>query len=259
MRFVICLSVLSLLLVCLGQANVDPETAVGIWLFDKEKVDTVEDLSGKGNDGVVKNFPEWIDGKFGKAVKFANSGQLIEIPLSDSLNFGKDKSFTVVVWFNFTSSPDWSRIVRDRNPSPWGSGNAGWELQTQGLRIHWSLDDKAGHHVKTTYENAGNGEWRHTAMIVDRGEKKMTSYLDGENEKSVNIENIGSVTVVPTVVIGGGITGAVDEIGIFNVPLSADDVKEIMDKGLREVLFATPVSPGDKLTVTWGEVKRGIW
>ena len=255
MRFIVCVGVLSLFLTCIGEAKIDPETAVAIWLFDKEKADTITDLSGKGNDGVVRNFPEWIDGVFGKAVKFANSGQLIEVPLSDSLNFGKDKSFTVVVWFNFTSSPNWSRIVRDRNPSPWGSGNAGWELQTQGVKIHWSLDDKAGNHVKTTYENAGTGEWRHTAMVVDRAEKKMTSYLDGENEKSVNIENIGSVTVVPTVIIGGGIVGAVDEVGIFNVPLSADEVKEIMNRGLHEVLLGAAVSPRSKLATTWGQIK----
>ena len=84
----------------------------------------------------------------------------------------------------------------------------------------------------------------------------MTSYLDGENEKSVNIENIGSVTVVPSVVIGGGIVGAVDEVGIFNVPLSAEDVVDIMNRGLHEVLFGAAVSPNDKLAVTWGEIKK---
>ena len=85
-------------------------------------------------------------------------------------------------------------------------------------------------------------------MIVDRG----------ENEKSVNIENIGSVTVVPTVIIGGGIVGAVDEVGIFNVPLSVEDVVDIMNRGLHEMLFGAAVSPHDKLTTMWGKVKGEV-
>ena len=253
---IVCISitVIGLLFTNLGEARVDPETAVGVWLFDKAKVDTVEDMSGKGNDGIVKSPPKWIDGKFDKAVEFAASGQKIEVLDSDSLNFGEE-SFSVVVWFNFKASPDWSRLVRERTPSPWGSGNLGWELQTQGVQIHWSLDDRAGNHQKTTYANGGTGEWRHTAMIVDRDEKKLITYLDGADEKSVGIANIGDVTDVQPVTIGGGITGALDEIGIFNVVLTVDDVVDIMNIGLPEVLGGTAVSPLAKLATTWGRMK----
>lgn len=256
LRLIICMSiiVISLIFTCLGFARVDPETAVGIWLFDEEKVDTVKDLSGSGNDGIVRNPPKWIDGKFGKAVEFAGSAQSIEVPDVDILNF-EEKSFSVVVWFNFSTPQDWNRLVRERNPSPWGSGNYGWELQTQGTQIHWSLDDRAGHHKKTTYANAGNGKWRHTAMIVDRDEKKLITYLDGGNEKSVGIPDIKSVTGALPVVIGGGVTGAIDEVGIFNVVLTVDDVVDIMNLGLSEVLGGAAVWPSAKLATTWGRLK----
>ena len=249
-----CMSIITigLLVTHFGEARVDPETAVGVWLFDKDKVDEVEDISGKGNNAVVTSPPKWIDGKFGRAVEFAASGQKMEVPDSDSLNF-EEESFSVVVWFNFKASPDWSRIVRERTPSPWSSGNLGWELQTQGLQIHWSLDDKAGNHKRTTYPDGGNGDWRHTAMIVDRDEQKMTTYLDGE-EKSVDIANIEAVTDVQPVTIGGGITGGIDEFGIFNVVLSADDVTDIMKLGLPEMLVHA-VSPSAKLATTWGRMK----
>ncbi|MFQ6043984.1 MAG: LamG-like jellyroll fold domain-containing protein [Candidatus Poribacteria bacterium] len=253
---IVCMSIIfiSLIFTYFVEARVDPETAVGVWLFDKPKVDTVEDISGKGNDGIVKSPPKWIDGKFGKAVEFAGSGQKIEVPDSDSLNFGQE-SFSVVVWFNFKASPNWSRLVRERTPSPWGSGNLGWELQTQGVQIHWSLDDKAGHHKRTTYANAGNGEWRHTAMIVNRDKKKLITYLDGGDEKSVDIADIESVTGILPVVIGGGVTGAIDEVGIFNVVLTVDDVVDVMKLGLSEVLGGAAVSPFAKLATTWGRMK----
>jgi len=257
-RFIIvCISitVIGLLFTHYIEARVDPDTAVGVWLFDKEKVDEVEDISEKGNNAVVTSPPKWIDGKFDKAVEFSGSGQKMEVPDSDSLNFGQE-SFSVVVWFNFKTAQDWNRLVRERNPSPWGSGNLGWELQTQGLQIHWSLDDKAGHHKRTTYADGGNGDWRHTAMIVDREEKKMITYLDGE-EKSVDIADIEDVTDVQPVTIGGGITGALDEIGIFNVVLTVDDVTDIMKLGLTEVLGGAAVSPSAKLATTWGRVRSG--
>jgi hypothetical protein len=252
---ILCISIISLSFIHLGEARIDPETAVGVWLFDEEKVDTVKDISGKGNDGIVRNPPKWIDGKFGKAVEFIGSAQLIEVPDTDILNFGEDRNFSVVVWFKFSTPQNWNRLVRERNPSPWGSGNYGWELQTQGTRIHWSLDDKAGHHKRTTYENAGNGEWRHTAMIVNRDEKKLITYLDGGNEKSVDIAEIESVTGTLPVIIGGGVMGAIDEVGIFDVALSMDDVVEIMNLGLSEVLKGLAVSPSAKLTTTWGQLK----
>jgi hypothetical protein len=145
--------------------------------------------------------------------------------------------------------------VRERNPGPWGAGNGGWELQTQGTQLHWSLDDTAGNHKKTTYANAGNGEWRHTAMIVNREEEKMTTYLDGENEQSADIPEIKSVTSAIPVTIGGGVTGVVDEVGIFNVALNADEVLDIMNKGLSEILGGAAVSPFDRLATTWGKIK----
>ena len=254
---IVCISiaVVSMFFAHFSEARIDPETAVGVWLFDKAKVDTVEDMSGKGNDGIVKSPPKWIDGKFDKAVEFAASGQKIEVLDSDSLNFGEE-SFSVVVWFNFKASPDWSRLVRERTPSPWGSGNLGWELQTQGVQIHWSLDDKAGNHQRTTYANGGNGEWRHTAMIVDRDKNKLITYLDGEDEKSVDISAIQEVTDIQPVTIGAGITGALDEIGIFNVVLTVDDVVDIMKLGLTEVLGGAAVSPLDRLATTWGRMKN---
>jgi len=46
--------------------------------------------------------------------------------------------------------------------------------------------------------------------------------------------------------------GAIDEVAIFNVALSEDEIKEIMTKGLTGM---TAVSPGGKLPVAWGAIK----
>lgn len=253
----VCISVVAISLMFAGQgfARIDPEAIVGLWLFEEGKGNMAEDSSGNGHDGTIMGAPKWMEGKFGEAMNFAG-GESIAVPDNESLNFGTD-SFSVVMWFNFSSPQDWNRLLRERNPSPWGSGNYGWEIQTQGLQIHWSLDDTKGNHQKTTYPDVGDGEWHHTAMIVDRDKKLLITYMDGENERTINIANIGSVTYTLPITFGGGYAGAIDDVGIFKGVLDLDDVVDIMNNGLSEALkTGAAVSPSSKLTNTWGGIKN---
>jgi hypothetical protein len=50
--------------------------------------------------------------------------------------------------------------------------------------------------------------------------------------------------------------GIIDDVGIFSKALSADDIKNIMNRGLDEALGLTAVFPSGKLTVTWGDIKQ---
>ena len=59
----------SLIAVHISTAEIDFESAVGIWLFDEGKGGVAGDSSGEGNDGEVVKAP-WVDGKFGKALDF---------------------------------------------------------------------------------------------------------------------------------------------------------------------------------------------
>jgi hypothetical protein len=46
--------------------------------------------------------------------------------------------------------------------------------------------------------------------------------------------------------------GFVDEVAIFNVVLSENDIKSIMMEGLK---LDAAISTAGKLTVTWGQIK----
>ena len=58
--------------------------------------------------------------------------------------------------------------------------------------------------------------------------------------------------------LGGGkiwpFMGIIDDVGIFSKALSADDIKNIMNKGLSSTLAV--VSLSGKLTTTWAEIKK---
>jgi len=244
--------VVSLLVVCFAHAAIVPESMVAAWLFDEDEGNVIKDFSGNGHEGNIAGAVSWIDGKFGEAIEFA--GGSINVPDHDSLNFD-DESFTVVMWFNFDEAQDWNRLLRERNPGAWGAGSPGWEIQTQALQIHWSLDDEAGNHQKTSYPDMGNGEWHHTAMIVNREDEMLVSYMDGDGMKTVNIANIGSVTGSLPITFGGGYRGLIDESAIFNVVLEQEDVVDIMNLGLSEAVKPEAVSPSAKLATTWGQVR----
>ena len=47
--------------------------------------------------------------------------------------------------------------------------------------------------------------------------------------------------------------GIIDDVGLFNIALSEDEINTIMNHGLEE---AAAVEPINKLTTTWGNLKR---
>jgi hypothetical protein len=79
---------------------------VGIWLFDEGSGDIARDSSGKGNDATLVNSPAWVDGKFGKALKF--NGQDTCVQTGQKLLDGLEE-FTIVTWIN-TDNLTGSRI-----------------------------------------------------------------------------------------------------------------------------------------------------
>ena len=245
-------AIASLFVVCFAHGEIVPESMVAAWLLDEGEGNVIKDRSGNGHQGSIAGAFNWIDGKFGKAIKF--SGGSITIPDHESLNFGEE-SFTVVIWFKFDEAQDWNRLLRERSPAPWGGGNPGWEIQTQGLQIHWSLDDEGGNHLKTSYADVGNGEWHHTAMIVNREDEMLVSYMDGAGKMTANITFMDSVTGSLPVTFGGGYRGSIDESALFNVALKEEDIVFIMNVGLLEIVRSFAVSPSAKLATTWGRVK----
>lgn len=49
--------------------------------------------------------------------------------------------------------------------------------------------------------------------------------------------------------------GIIDEVAIFNVALTEDEINTIINEGLGKTLGIAAVSPKDKLTTRWGDIK----
>ena len=80
-------------------AQIKVEDTVGIWLFDEGRGKNAKEMAGKGLDGELINGPQWVNGKFGKAIQFDGQSRYVEV--NDPLNVGEfGTSHSISVWVN---------------------------------------------------------------------------------------------------------------------------------------------------------------
>ena len=94
--FALLLSVVSM---AMGQAE---EFLVGYWPFDEGTGKEAKDASGNGHDGDLIDDPQWVQGKFDKALDFGGTGSYVLVPDDDELDI--TAAITIMCWFNLNES-----------------------------------------------------------------------------------------------------------------------------------------------------------
>ncbi|MDE0397644.1 MAG: LamG domain-containing protein [Candidatus Poribacteria bacterium] len=233
-------------------AEVDPETAVGVWLFDEGAGNETKDASGNDHDGTI-NGAKWKDGKFGKALEF-DGGQWVSIESTPELQVGEE--LTMMAWFFATDIGDWRQLIAKSDEyllriDPPQEGNrmssfvkpgGSWEPRASAN----VPDEDTWIHFAATYDSNAKNE--HLVVYVN-GERAGVSTRPGDIAVTANAVEIGRW--------GGGsyFVGIIDEAAIFNTVLSEDDLKAIADNGLAKVLGGLAVAPTNKLATTWATLK----
>lgn len=244
-------------------AVIDPGTVAAMWLFDREG-DVAKDSSENGYDGTLVDEPKWTQGKFGKALELDG--------VDDYVNCGNvlinTESFSVFAWIEGESG-DNKWIVSKHDSA---KGERSWVIGLEGTgrsTIHATVmetGDAAAYKNYYGSEVVADGSWHHIGFTWNSGEFKV--YSDGVEDKSVkknrddNFKSLNNYDDVDLLIgnhmYGAGprandwFEGTVDEVIIFNVALSPDDVKSLMNGAERSVLA---VSPEGKLTEVWGAIK----
>ena len=73
----------------------------GLWLMNEGTGNIVQDLSGNGNVGTLAGGPVWEGGKFGSAIKFDGSDDVLDFPTITSIPAGP---VSFVGWVKVTST-----------------------------------------------------------------------------------------------------------------------------------------------------------
>jgi hypothetical protein len=222
------------------------EHLVGLYFFDDRTADEVIDSSGNDNHGTMMGGVKRVDGIFEGGLEFNGSDAFVEIPNSDSLAL--TDGLTIAMWIYLKSYST--------------AGGTGVTKETSykaGTRDHKKMMVRATTAGGAWADNSVDGktevpleEWHHIAATYDAASGDAIVYVDGKEDAEGSFS--GEITPNTSVVwIGRGnapyFDGVYDEVAIWNVALSPDEILEAMN-----ALHA--VEPVGKLASTWGEMKK---
>ena len=253
---IICLAIIVISLAFTVQiaAEIDFETARGIWLLDEGKGDKINDISGNENHGELQG-GKWIKGPDGPALSLNGVNDRVIIPDSDSLYL--EKAWTVTSWVFVNKSENGYGHILGKRPANGtvanyafrtSSNGTGWEayFARDGWKGAWgqgNVKKDVWLYMTATYDA------KDTIKIYENGVEIGSAGGMGkpgpQNDTDVNIGGWTNNT-------SETLDGMLYEVALFDVALEADDINDLMENGL---LTLMPVEPSEKLTTTWADIK----
>jgi hypothetical protein len=241
-------------------ANIDPKTCVGAWLFDENDGNVAIDSSGNKNDGTIMNGPKWVDGKFVKALSFDGVDDYINLPSATFTNW-EGLTLSAWVWLNFLPNE-----LVSAYDEVFGSLQDFYDMYgdkaNNELRVKVTTTVSAERPGIPTAQLKKN-QWLHIAGIFDSVAGQMKVYMDGKLIDTHNLTGKVNGTQFSSIGAQGGPNGPfdgfhnglIDDVALFNVALSDQDLQTLMNKGLKESLGIAAVVLSGKLTATWADIK----
>lgn len=246
-----------LLVILPGSADIDPENIMGMWLFDEGKGGVATDSSEQGNDGEIHG-AKWVDGKFGKALEFDGVDNWVEVPHSQTVGFKAGTSFTITLHFKGTKV---AGALVGKNYEDTSQALPWYLLWNGGAdnKVTLYLRDSASTSFQANgTSEIGDDKWHFIVARADTSTGKSSIWIDGKMEAEADFnEKDGYGTSEGVFHIGRHYdrytAGIIDDVALFNVALTEDDMDAIMDNGVET---AAAVEPVNKLATTWGRIKR---
>jgi hypothetical protein len=228
----------------------DPRT-IALWTIDVGGGQTVNNMVNSDLDGVFGNSTEedihdpiWVEQHEAKVGRYAlkfDTEDFVEIPDSPTINFGKDDSFVVEIWFKTTSNNEMRIITkRDDMNTPY----SGYTLGLNNGKVFLYLQDDQNNYVMvTTPELYNDGVWHHISAVRNTSKNMVSITMDGA-EVVNTIDPTSDLTNQQNLIIGAtksySYSGLLDDIIIAsdqppygNYKLGGNYLSRIFDTGSR--------------------------
>ena len=198
-----------------------------------------------------------MNGRFGKALEFDGTDDWVSVPHSKNLGFAFGKSFTITVHYK-GSKVGGSLVGKNYEDKsqvlPW------YLLWNDGSspKVTLYLRDEGGASFRDDGTSVvSDDKWHFVAAVVDASKGKSSIWIDGKKEAEADFNKKSGYGTSEGVVAGRHYDrytkGIIDDVGLFNVALTAGDIKTVMNEGLEVSLAVSPLS---KLAITWGEIRK---
>ncbi len=212
---------------------------------------TATDQTGNGHDGTLLGGPVWVDASppmdFGSALDLDGVDDFVFLPDADIYDFARDQNFTVEFWVK----PDTLQLETDQNDNDivekWtGSGGYPFVIRyvnqegSNNGRIRFGRYDGTNNPAALSSTRINDGEYHHVAAVKDGD--MLHLYIDGVLERSVTDTTTGTTSNNSGLYIGrrgqaqpfsNYFAGSVDELRIWNVARSPEEINSKMNQPLR--------------------------
>ena len=187
------------------------------WELDEGDGLTITDKSGE-NVGTIKGGVKWTEGVHGSALEFDGTGY-VDLGHKDLKG-----NWTATMWVNRQTAPG------DSTNTVLLSGVEGEIKLEQWKNTHKVGITKFGVDDYSFNYSAPVGEWVHLAFVSDGTGTSL--YVNGEFVQKLNVTIKGPATRIGAnaksdLADTGNMTGALDEVRIFERVLTADEIKDL--------------------------------
>ncbi|MFQ6044156.1 MAG: LamG-like jellyroll fold domain-containing protein [Candidatus Poribacteria bacterium] len=249
-----------------SDAVIDPNTAAGIWSFDKGDA---KDSSKKGLNGNIVGGVKSVKGVVGKALQFDGKKGGIKIPDSADINTGGPYTDrTIVAFFN---CDDVDIDSRKQTIYEEGGRTRGLVLYVFDGEVYVGGWNRAEYNWNGAWPSAPvkSNKWYHVGLVIRNAKGKVEKdkfemWLNGDliakesgGQLHAHGDDIGIGHVNQNTVFhdedGSGsdihwFGGMIDEVAVYNSAFDEADFRQLA-KPVRSV------EPEAKFAITWGAIK----
>lgn len=230
--------------------GISDKDLVGYWPLDDGAGETVEDVSGNGNNGKIEGKAKWVGGILGGALELRTEDKAkVTIPNHPTIN--PTKEITLCAWIKPISIYDGDNWKKQN--TVFGKSDAYYLTITDKKNLASYLFGTNPQEWLMGKTDLGQyiGDWVHVATTYD-GSKHIL-YVNGNQDASVvktgNITESNKDLHLGWVDYDRYIDGVIDEAMVWTRALSEKEIKDL-------VTAVQAVSPKDKLAVSWGKIKE---
>ncbi len=231
-----------------------PHGLIARWTFDKVDGRKVADVSGNQRNGTLHGQGDLVAGVYGGALSLAGDGCVITDAKPATFLTG---DYTICCWVRTTSS------VMDVLGSGDADGCVLIVINRGPVRGHHYTD--SGPNVLEGELTVNDGRWHHVVQVVEQG--AMSVYVDGRLDVTADIRGGGTPAAAPLCLGTRRASsakyryrGELDEVCLFDRPLSLTELKKLHDEG-RAIVGDRVAAPDDvdaELYLAVRRVKRRI-